>query len=100
MDGITVGEHVADVIVSSPRYADAAGPDPVDVPARPWPRATSAAGCPQIALKRRTLPWERDPGRAAALGAHDPPRPWLALVVIAEGEGRAVVRPGTGRRSA
>jgi hypothetical protein len=39
------------------------------------------ATLPQIALKRRTLPWERhpDPG--------DPHLPWLALVVIAEGEG-------------
>lgn len=39
------------------------------------------ATLPQIVLKRRTLPWERtlDPG--------DPQLPWLALVVVAEGEG-------------
>lgn len=33
---------------------------------------------PQIVLRRRTLPWER---------STDPEVPWLALVVIAEGEG-------------
>ncbi|MHB1169956.1 MAG: hypothetical protein ACYC28_11830 [Longimicrobiales bacterium] len=33
---------------------------------------------PQIVLRRRTLPWER---------SSDPTIPWLALVVIAEGEG-------------
>ena len=39
---------------------------------------------PQIVLKRRTLPWERNPKPT------DPPQtapPWLALVVLAEGEG-------------
>lgn len=37
---------------------------------------------PQIVLKRRTLPWERNPA-----GQPDPsPTPWLALVVVAEGE--------------
>ena len=40
---------------------------------------------PQIVLKRRTLPWERNPDPAS------PPStapPWLALVVLADGEGR------------
>jgi hypothetical protein len=37
---------------------------------------------PQVVLKRRTLPWERAPGTGA-----DAPLPWLALVVIAQGEG-------------
>ncbi len=39
---------------------------------------------PQIVLKRRTLPWERNP----AGGADPSPTgtPWLALVVVAEGE--------------
>lgn len=35
---------------------------------------------PQVVLKRRTLPWER------ALAGADPSVPWLALVLIAEGE--------------
>ncbi len=35
---------------------------------------------PQIVLKRRTLPWEREPAPG------DTTTPWLALVVIAEGE--------------
>ena len=47
---------------------------------------------PQIALKRRTLPWERDPGGPAP-AVNDPPRPWLALVVIAEGEGALSPEP-------
>jgi hypothetical protein len=41
---------------------------------------------PQIVLKRRTLPWERNPDPA-----HEQPQsapPWLALVVLAEGEGQ------------
>ena len=33
---------------------------------------------PQVALRRRTLPWERADG---------PQRPWLALVVLTDGEG-------------
>ena len=36
---------------------------------------------PQIVLKRRTLPWEREPE------AGNTTTPWVALVVIAEGEG-------------
>jgi len=85
MPGITVGEHVADVIVSSPRYVM-----PPDQILSTFPPAMAEGDfggrLPQIALKRRTLPWERDPGGPSP-GANDPPRPWLALVVIAEGEG-------------
>jgi hypothetical protein len=36
---------------------------------------------PQIVVKRRTLPWERD------LAGQPSSTPWLALVLIAEGEG-------------
>lgn len=39
---------------------------------------------PHIALKRRTLPWEREVGGTAP--AQGPRNPWLALVVLAEGE--------------
>jgi hypothetical protein len=85
MPGITVGEHVADVIVSSPRYVM-----PPDQILSTFPPAMAegdfSGRLPQIALKRRTLPWERDPG-GPPLEDDDPPRPWLALVVIAEGEG-------------
>ena len=91
MDGITVGEHVADVLVSSPRYTM-----PPDQILSTFPPAMAEGDfgtrLPQIALKRRTLPWERDPG-GPALGAHDPPRPWLALVVLAEGEGALSADP-------
>ena len=37
---------------------------------------------PQVVLKRRTLPWERNP----AGGTGTSSTPWLALVVVAEGE--------------
>ena len=73
------------MIVSSPRYLM-----PPDQILSTFPPAMAEGDfggrLPQIALKRRTLPWERDPG-GPALDADDPPRPWLALVVIAEGEG-------------
>jgi hypothetical protein len=39
---------------------------------------------PQVVLRRRTLPWER----STDLDAVTAPTPWLALVVVAEGEGR------------
>ena len=41
---------------------------------------------PQIVLKRRTLPWERNPAGGTAVST----TPWLALVVLAEGEGEVV----------
>jgi hypothetical protein len=44
---------------------------------------------PQIVLKRRTLPWERNPA-PGQLPETAPP--WLALVVLAEGEG--LLSPG------
>src|SRR5262249_57982014 len=85
MDGFTVGEHVADVIVSSPR--DAMPPDQILSTFPPAMAGGDFGGrLPPIALKRPTLPWERIPG-GPALGANDPFRPWLPLVVIAEGEG-------------
>jgi hypothetical protein len=42
---------------------------------------------PQIVLKRRTLPWERNPTFNPALPFEQAP-PWLALVVLADGEGQ------------
>jgi hypothetical protein len=40
---------------------------------------------PQIVLKRRTLPWERNPEPASPPGQEPP---WMALVVLADGEGQ------------
>jgi hypothetical protein len=44
---------------------------------------------PQIVFKRRTLPWERDPDSVNPVFNTDPDArpPYLALVVLAEGEG-------------
>lgn len=65
--------------ITSPRYRL-----PPDQMLSTFPPANSEGAyesrLPQIALKRRTLPWER----FAAPG--DAQTPWLALVVIAEGE--------------
>jgi hypothetical protein len=47
-------------------------------------RGSFTSRLPQIVLRRRTLPWERSPD--LVLGGT--PTPWLALVLIAEGEGQ------------
>ena len=66
--------------VTSPRYRM-----PPDQILSTFPPANSEgafeARLPQVVLRRRTLPWERavDANRSV---------PWLALVLIAEGEGR------------
>jgi hypothetical protein len=68
--------------VSSPRYAM-----PPDQILSTFPPANAEGSfenrLPQIVLKRRTLPWDR----RAGVGEPDS-MPWLALVVIAEGEGQ------------
>jgi len=70
----------AQLTVSAPRFTM-----PPDQILSTFPPANSSgafqATLPQIVLKRRTLPWERQPD------VGDPHLPWLALVVIAEGEG-------------
>jgi hypothetical protein len=52
-----------------------------------FPPANAVGGfelrLPQVVLKRRTLPWDRRPEPDSADS-----EPWLALVVIAEGEGQ------------
>src|SRR4051794_4297548 len=67
--------------VTAPRYV--LPPDQV-LSTFPPHRAAGAFSTrlPQVVLRRRTLPWER----SAAIGAK-PAVPWLALVVLAEGEG-------------
>ena len=46
---------------------------------------------PQVVIKRRTLPWERtvDPANKSDVDTED--TPWLALVVVAEGEADIVL---------
>ena len=65
--------------VTAPRYRL-----PADQMLSVFPPANSVGSyenrLPQIVIKRRTLPWERE----AAAG--DTTTPWLALVVVAEGE--------------
>ena len=67
--------------VSSPRFTM-----PTDQILSSFPPANAEGAfgdrLPQIVLKRRTLPWERNPAEAVAPSA----TPWLALVVVAEGE--------------
>jgi hypothetical protein len=88
---LPIAEHVSEVTVSAPRFVM-----PPDQILSTFPPAMAegdfGSRLPQIALKRRTLPWERDPG-GPARQANDPPRPWLALVVIAEGEGALSPEP-------
>jgi hypothetical protein len=76
-----VQEERTQVTVSSPRYTM-----PTDQILSTFPPANAEGAfgdrLPQIVLKRRTLPWERNPAGAATASA----TPWLALVVFAEGE--------------
>jgi hypothetical protein len=76
-----VEEERTHVTVSSPRYT--MPPDQI-LSTFPPANGEGAFGdrLPQIVLKRRTLPWERNPAGVAAPSA----TPWLALVVVAEGE--------------
>ena len=74
----TLDKHIA---ITGPRFTL-----PPDQALTIYPPANSSGAfstrLPQIVIRRRTLPWERylDPG--------DPTLPWLALVVIADGEGQ------------
>lgn len=71
----------AHVSVTSPRYTM-----PTDQILSTFPPANADGAfgdrLPQIVLKRRTLPWERNPAGAVGVST----TPWLALVVVAEGE--------------
>lgn len=69
------------LVVTGPRFAL-----PPDQPLSFYP-PTDAVGAfstrlPQIVLRRRTLPWER------YIDSGEPTLPWLALVVLADGEGQ------------
>ena len=69
------------IVVASPRYTM-----PTDQILSTFPPANGEGAygdrLPQIVLKRRTLPWERNPAEVTATST----TPWLALVVVAEGE--------------
>lgn len=73
--------HEANIRVTSPRFKL-----PPDHILSTYPPANSEGAyesrLPQIVIKRRTLPWER------AANPADRKVPWLALVVVAEGEGQ------------
>ncbi len=69
------------VTVAAPRYVM-----PTDQILSTFPPANAEGAfgdrLPQIVLKRRTLPWERNPAEQLQPST----TPWLALVVVAEGE--------------
>jgi hypothetical protein len=71
------------VHVAAPRYVM-----PTDQILSSFPPANAEGAfgdrLPQICLKRRTLPWERNPAGGADVNPLG--TPWLALVVVAEGE--------------
>ena len=76
-----VAPELTHVHVAAPRFTM-----PTDQILSTFPPANAEGAfsdrLPQIVLKRRTLPWERNPAGSAAVS----PVPWLALVVVAEGE--------------
>jgi hypothetical protein len=69
------------LVVSGPRFTL-----PSDQPLSFYPPADAvgefSTRLPQIVLRRRTMPWER------YIDTGDPMLPWLALVVLADGEGQ------------
>lgn len=79
--GKSVGTLTRHLAVTGPRFSL-----PPDQPLSFFPpqNATGAFSTrlPQIVLRRRTLPWER------YIDANEPALPWLALVVLADGEGQ------------
>ncbi|WP_040496062.1 hypothetical protein [Ilumatobacter nonamiensis] len=79
-DDLRVEDRQIHFRVKSPRYLM-----PPDQVLSTFPPANSfgnyGARLPQVVIKRRTLPWERDIGTTDGRR-----RPWLALVLIAEGE--------------
>jgi hypothetical protein len=76
-----VADEHTHVTVAAPRYTM-----PTDQILSTFPPANAEGAfgdrLPQIVLKRRTLPWERNPAEQVQTS----PTPWLALLVVAEGE--------------
>jgi hypothetical protein len=81
LTGGSIEPYRGHVRVTSPRYRL-----PPDQLLSTYPPANAEgafeARLPQVVLRRRTLPWERQ------VAPGDTAHPWLALVVIAEGEGQ------------
>jgi hypothetical protein len=82
---IPVDDTAFHLHIDAPRYVL-----PPDQILSTFPPATSRGDwrerLPQIVLKRRTLPWERNPTNPPV--SPDQAPPWLALVVLADGEGK------------
>jgi hypothetical protein len=80
--GGPVEPYAGNVRITAPRYTM-----PPDQILSTFPPANAegafSSRLPQVVLRRRTLPWERDAGPGGTDAT-----PWLALVVIAEGEGQ------------
>ena len=78
-----VAAETTHVHVAAPRYTM-----PTDQILSSFPPANAEGAfgdrLPQICLKRRTLPWERNPAGGGDVNPQG--TPWLALVVVAEGE--------------
>lgn len=83
--GATVGSLDAHVEVTAPRFL--LSPDQV-LSTFPPNQAEGAfsSRLPQIVLKRRTLPWEREIDGKLATSTYPREIPWLALVVLADAE--------------
>ena len=79
--GGAVAPYSGHLRITSPRYRM-----PPDQMLSTFPPANAEGAfesrLPQVVLRRRTLPWERQ------VAPGDTTHPWLALVVIAEGEGQ------------
>ncbi|RLT96975.1 hypothetical protein [Ketobacter sp.] len=80
-DDLRIDQEQINVRIRSPRYVL-----PPDQVLSTYPPANSfgsyGSRLPQVVIKRRTLPWER------RLDGAPQNTPWLALVLIAEGEAR------------
>jgi hypothetical protein len=87
---LPVEKLVTHVRVTSPRYQL-----PPDQVLSTYPPANTegayGARLPQVVIKRRTLPWERTVDPEGESTVDDVNTPWLALVVIAEGEADLVL---------
>lgn len=83
-DALPIEQLDTHVRIRAPRYQL-----PPDQVLSTFPPASSEGAygslLPQIVIKRRTLPWERD------LAGQPSTTPWLALVLIAEGEAELVM---------